>query len=564
MRDFFRARFYTINRWLSKLPGFAKQKNSLAFLNGAQFLGVLNDNIFKLVMVFLLIETLGNDRASSILSTAGAIYVIPFLLFSSAAGILADRFSKQRLLVAMKAAEILIMTLALFAFGWRSQWGCYTLLFLLSTHSAMFGPSKYGIIPELVPKEQISRANGLITAFTYLAMILGTFLASFLTDITGHHFVLTISFCLFVAVGGFISAFGIKRTPPQGSEKKFNLLFVSEIYQTLRFCRTIKHLLSAIFGAAFFLFLGAFTQLNIIPYGMQSLGLSEVSGGYLFLSTALGIAFGSFLGGKASRKRIELGLSCFAGVVMSLLFFLLAFFPHNLFFVIVNLVLLGVCGGVFIVPFESFTQVASPDEKRGQVIASANFLSFSGVLMASGALFFFSEILGVHSSTGFGIMGVITLIASTFFTVRLADLSLPYFSRKVLKILYGVKTSGEELLEKSPEALLILPDATKPDTLLLLSVLPDARLFVIQKKPSLWSRLLSNVTAVPPGERLEAIASRLNQHERGCLLLKNGEFPESERPSPLKDLFRSSSILYVRIQRSLFRTRIIFSKHLTP
>src|ERR1051326_305982 len=175
----------SLKKTFNRIPSFsATGRHSLAWLNITQFLGVINDNVFKFVMAFLLIDTLGFSKASSILSATGAIYVIPFLLFSSSAGILADRFSKQKLLVVMKIAEIIIMLLAILAFGMKSVWGCYTLLFLLSTHSAMFGPSKYGIIPELVPEDAVSKANGLITSFTYLAIIIGTFLASFLTEIT--------------------------------------------------------------------------------------------------------------------------------------------------------------------------------------------------------------------------------------------------------------------------------------------------------------------------------------------------------------------------------------------
>lgn len=566
MKSFLRSRFYAFNHLMSKLPGFSKQQHSLSFLNIAQFLGVLNDNIFKLVMVFLLIETLGQEKASSILSAVGAIYVIPFLLFSSAAGILADRFSKQRLLVAMKAAEIVIMGLALFAFGWRMAWASYTLLFFLSMHSAMFGPSKYGIIPELVSKEKISRANGSVTAFTYLAMILGTFLASFLTDVTGHNFVLIAGFCLLIAVGGFISAFGIKRTPAQGSQKKLNPFFISEIWETLRFCRKKKHLLPSIFGSSFFLFLGAFIQLNIIPYAMQSLGLTEVAGGYLFLSTALGIAFGSFLAGKASRKRIELGLPCFAGIVMSVVLLLLALFSHHLIFVIICLMLLGICGGTFIVPCDSFLQVNSPDEKRGQVIAASNFLSFAGVLIASVTLFFFSEVLEIRSATGFGLIAAVTLIISIVFTLRLSDLSLPYFSRKILKPLYSVKGQHLELLDKHPKAMLLLSDPTKLERLLFLAICPDIRFFLIEQNPSLWSRLFYNVTSVRPEEKIEHYAAYLKENERGCLLIKNGNFPKlPEKSSVLKKLLLTAQppeFLFSRVERNGLSTLIRFSTHL--
>ena len=485
-----------------------QDRYSLACLNGAQFFGVLNDNVFKLVMIFLMIEVQGYQSAPKILSAAGATFVLPFLLFSSSAGILADRFSKQRLLVLMKIAEITIMLLAIFAFAFKSVWGSFTLLFLLAAHSAAFGPSKYGIIPELVPSEKVSKANGLVTGFTYLAIILGTFLASFITDITDRGFISAAVFCLAVAVAGFLCALGIKKTSPQGSTKKINVLFLREIYQTLVFCNGRNHLLLAIFGASYFLFIGAFTQLNIIPFAIESLHLTEVAGGYLFLSTALGIALGSFLAGKASRKRIELGLACISGFFIAIFLFLLSVFPTHLISVTAFLVLLGGFGGAFIVPFDTYIQVHSPDEKRGQVIAASNFLGFFGVLIASIALYLFSEVFDISSSSGFAIIGAITLGFAIYLALRLSDLSIAYFSRKLLRPFYRLQSTHLDLYEKNPVTLLILENATWLKVLLLLSFAPNAYVLVPKEKKRrfpYFRRIFSSIRIVPPEEDLPGI-----------------------------------------------------------
>lgn len=320
--------FSMIRRFLSKLPGFKQpDRHSLGFLNASQFLGVLNENIYKLVLIFFLIDIEGVDKANNILALTGAVFVIPFILFSSLAGVLADRFSKTRLIMLIKGAEILIMGLIVFAFAFQSRAAGYCLLFLLTTQEALFGPSKYGIIPELVPRTMVSKANGLITSFTYLAIIIGTFLASFMTEITNRHYVLVGAFCLLIAIVGFLSTFGIRYIPPKGIKKKINPFFLQEIYQTLKICKEKKHLLVAMSSSAFFLFIGSFTQLNIIPFAIQALNLTEIAGGYLFLSTALGIVLGAFIAGRVSKKTIELGLSCFSGFLIAL-----AFFPFSCLF----------------------------------------------------------------------------------------------------------------------------------------------------------------------------------------------------------------------------------------
>jgi acyl-[acyl-carrier-protein]-phospholipid O-acyltransferase / long-chain-fatty-acid--[acyl-carrier-protein] ligase len=542
----------------NKIPSFSKSgRHSLGFLNITQFLGGINDNIFKFVMAFLLIDTLGFSKASSILSATGAIYVIPFLLFSSSAGILADRFSKQKLLVIMKLAEMILMALAIFAFATKSIWGCYTLLFLLSTHSATFGPSKYGIIPELVPKEAVSKANGLITSFTYLAIIIGTFLASFLTEITGHHFTLIAIFCLIIALGGFICSLGIKQTSAQGSEKKMNIFFVKEIYETLKDTRHVTHLLPVIFGSAYFLMIGAFTQLNIIPFALQSLNLSEVAGGYLFLGTALGIALGSFLAGRISRKRVELGLTCFAGFGISLFFILVAIFSRNLHAVIICLLFIGILGGGFIVPLDTFIQLNSDGVKRGQTIGAANFLSFLGVLLASFALYFFSQICGLSSAASFAVMGLITFCFSIFLSLRFSGLFFSFFARILIYPLLRFKRPEAEEIEKASESTLILENATWRNALLLAGLFPSVHL-LIPADSKKWRWYLSfffSIHRAPEEKNVEGIISQAKElQEHGiitCIMLTVAP-PKSQIPtaSPFFKLFkRNSQALYVRFIR---------------
>jgi acyl-[acyl-carrier-protein]-phospholipid O-acyltransferase/long-chain-fatty-acid--[acyl-carrier-protein] ligase len=496
---------------------------------------------------------------------AGLVFVIPFLLFSSTAGVLADRFSKQRLLMGIKGVEIATMVLAMIAFALKSIWASYSLLFLLSTHSAMFGPSKYAIISELVPQEEVSRANGLITSFTYLAVIVGSFLASFITKVAHHNFVIVAGFCLLIATVGFISTFGIKKTAPQGSRKTLNLFFIREIYTTLQFCAPRKHLLLAILGSAYFLFIGSFVQLNIIPYALSALHLSDVAGGYLFLSTALGIALGSYLGGKVSRKRVELGLSCIAGLFVALFLCLLWLFSSHLTVVVFLLIGLGIFGGFFIVPFDSFVQLFSPPEKRGQIIAANNFLSFCGVFLASLMLYFYSEIFNLSPASGFAVTGIITLLLSGLMITRLSDLALPFFARYVLHPFHTITTEGLELVQQHPGAVLVLQDATWKKALTLLTAVPSTHL--ILRKQGKWrfpwlNRLFYSLHLIPSDETLKPLlnyAQSINDKTiNPCLFVETKDLPESlTSPATLFEFFKEKTFIYVDVEKTkmIFRTR---------
>lgn len=560
--------FSLIRRFLSKFPGFSQpDRHSLGFLNASQFLGVINENIYKLVLIFFLIDIEGVEKANNILSLTGAVFVIPFILFSSLAGVLADRFSKSRLIMLIKGVEILVMGLVLFAFAFHSRVAGYCLLFLLTTQEALFGPSKYGIIPELVPRSQVSKANGLITSFTYLAIIVGTFLASFMTEITNRHYILVGAFCLLIAIAGFISTFGIRYIPPKGIKKKINPFFLQEIYQTLKICKEKKHLLVAMSSSAFFLFIGAFTQLNIIPFAIQSLHLSEIAGGYLFLSTALGIVLGAFVAGRVSKKNIELGLSCFSGFLIALAFFLLALFSHHLAAVIALLFFLGFFGGAFIVPFDSYIQVFSPEEQRGHAIGATNFLSFCGVLVASFALYFFNEMIGFSSAKSFFMMGVVTLAYSFFIFFRLSDFSLSYISKKVLRPFFKIDLIDVNLVYKAPYPLLILQNGTWLKASLLSSLFPNVFFLVPEKNHHFFLKLFYSIHILPLKEINEVAKNKkfeVPEDSLPCIFLKKGVTVESFPPPFFLSQFTKIEVhdfIYVKFEELKFRSAVIkFSK----
>lgn len=477
---------------------FRTDYRSFYLLNVTQFLGALNDNVFKLLVIYLLINIEGPASANTVLSIAGSIFVIPFLCFSSWAGVLADRISKRTIIVFAKILELLIMLFGLAAVYFESHVGAYTALFFMASQSALFGPSKYGIIPELVEPTMVSKANGSMTSFTYLAIILGTFLASFIVDITDKNFIIEAVFCVIVAILGLLTSLGIGRTAPQNSPKKINPFFFYEIYQTLRMSWEIPHLLPAIFGSSFFLFSGAFIQLNIIPFAMQSLHLSEVGGGYLFLSTAVGIALGAVLAGQLSKDKIEPGLSCISGFFIAFFFMALHFTSFSLTMTIIWLGLLGMFGGAYLIPFDAFIQVHSPDEKRGQVIATSNFFSFLGVLMAAFSLYFISEELGFSASSGFFLMGIISLFVNLILAGRLSSLFFPFFVKKILK-------RFRKLVVKSSipdySTLIILQSNSWWDAILLFSCFPNLNILLpnalFQKFP--WiNGLIDSIRIIPP------------------------------------------------------------------
>ncbi|MCH9614561.1 MAG: Lysophospholipid transporter LplT [Chlamydiia bacterium] len=499
------------------------QKHAPWFLNVAQLLGVVNDNVFKLLIAYLFIDLKGVEHSSEILFWVGTIYVVPFLLFSNAAGVLADRFSKSKMIVFLKLTEVVIMVFGVFAFWFKSEFSSYTLLFFLSVQSAFFGPPKYSVIPELVDKKFISKANGLITSFTYLAMIFGTFLASFLTQITHKNFVLTAIVCVVIAIIGYVASLGIPETPARDNHKRINPLFVYEIYKTLKSCIGRQNLLMAIFGSAFFLYIGAFFQLNVIPFAIQSLGLSEVGGGYLFLTTAIGIAGGAYLAGKLCKSRIEIGIPCISILFMIIAIFVLSFSHTHLPVVITCLVIIGFTGGMFIVPFDSYIQTYSPDLQRGQIVAAANFMSFVGVLLAPISLRVFNGTFGFTAASSFMIVGFIVIVTAVFIIRRLRGFFFSYVAKIILKPMHKITAENFPLEPKKPLILVSKP-LNKIQFLALIALDRHIFLYFTRAKKRWYDPFLFYLTTLHPiyaqdtSNLIRAYARSYKPNQIACLV----------------------------------------------
>ena len=485
------------------LPNFS----SFTYLNITQFLGALNDNIYKLLIVFYFIQIEGIENSHRILASTGAVFVLPFLIFSAVSGTLADRYSKRNIIIFTKVIELITIIGGVFAFIYESKIGSYVVLFMLAAESTLFVPSKYGIVPELVPQDKISKANGVMTTFTFLAMILGTFLASFLLDITGRHYIGASLFCTLVAIIGLIASFMIEFTPPAGSTKKVNAAFIGEIYTTLKSIRTEPALFYAVMGSSFFLFLGSFVQLNMIPFAVQSLQLTDVQGGYLFLLVAVGIGSGSMLAGKISGRMVELGLPSLAGIGVAISCYCLDLFSNNLWACLPLMTLLGMMGGMYQIPLDSYIQVASPKKFRGQILAANNFLSFFGVLISSGLLFLIAEVFQLHADKGFTIIGTITLGVTAMLTYQYFD----YLTRLICSILsrfhFQTTYTGIENIPSTP-AVYVCTHSAWNDALLILGAQRRRMRFFIEEEQahSKWMRRLYRclrVVFVPTIESLE-------------------------------------------------------------
>lgn len=462
----------------------------LGCLNGTQFLGAMNDNIFKLLIVFFFITIEGEAASTSILSSVGALYVLPFLFLSSVAGTMADLHSKRSIIVWVKVAECCVMTLAIFSFYMASKFLAFTSLFLLACHSAIFGPCKLGIVPEIVERKEISNANGLISSCTYIAIIVGTFLASFLTEVTQRNFIFSASFSLIFALVGLRFSFGIPYTAPSGSEKKISPWFITELFHNSIKIYHEPSLATAVFGSAFFLFVGSFVQLNMIPFAIESLSLSDVHGGYLFLICALGIGTGAPLAGKFSNGRVELGLVPIGGLGIAICALLISLFSSSLVLEIALIFLLGLFGGIYLIPLDSYIQSASPTTLRGQVIATTNFLGFFGVLCSAGLLYLLSDIFKFGPNAGFLVIASLMFLTTICVSIAISGYIVRFASMLLSRHLYKGSIENTSQIDPRIPSIYFTELEIKPWAILLHAIQPRRLCIFCLKNKTLHKGML--------------------------------------------------------------------------
>lgn len=444
-----------------------KFSSSFRWLNITQFLGALNDNIFKLLVIFFMVEVLGFSSAR-IVTSVSVLFVMPFLLFSHASGVLADRFSKRSIIVGTKGLECVIMLLGVAAIYLKEPVLFYILVFLMSTQSAIFGPAKYGIVPELTKQDQLSRANSLLVGLTYLAIILGTFVPTLvLSKLMNDNYLALAAICFGISIAGLVVSMMIGPTPPAGGRKKFTFLFPVEIYKSLRETARDRDLLLAVLGSGYFLLIAGFIQQNLFLFAEQNLGYGFKQGGYLFPVAALGIGAGAHIAGRLSGRNIEFGIVPIGAIGLVVMTFLLGVAGSGLTEVLVMMALVGVFCGLFTVPLQAFIQQRSPAETRGEIIACSSFLGFLGVVVSSGLLYVMNGIFQITPAGCFIVISLLTLVLAVWAVVVLPDFLVRFLVLLVTRIFYRVSVRGGQNIPVEGGALIVANHVTWVDALVL-------------------------------------------------------------------------------------------------
>lgn len=528
-------------------------KRRFGFFYITQLLGAFNDNVFKNALVIMITYQLSQQAGdiNTLVNLSAALFILPFFLFSGTAGQLADKFEKSSLMRKIKFAEIVIMLVAAVGFYFQHINMLLAVLFLMGTQSAIFGPVKYGILPQHLHKDELVGGNALVETGTFLAILLGIITGgSLIADHEAGRFWVS-ALLLLVALAGYLSSRGIPVAEAADSKLSINWNPLTETWRSFAHVKTNRTVFLSILGISWFWFLGA-TYLTQLPnYTQTILGGDETVVTLLLAAFSIGIGIGSLLCERLSGHKVELGLVPLGSIGLSIfgveVYFLaqqefigelmgldLFLQQTNSWSVVVNFILLGLSGGLYIVPLYALVLDRSDPERRSRTIAANNILNaLFMVLSALLAVVLLKN--GLNIPELFLVLVILNVLVAVYIYTLVPEFLMRFLVWLLIHSIYRVKKDGMENIPDEGPAILVCNHVSFVDALIIAGSIRRPVRFVMYYKIfniPLLSFIFKTAKAIPiAGARenrqmlddaFEEISTALEQGDLVCV------FPEGK------------------------------------
>ncbi|MEC7940724.1 MAG: MFS transporter [Pseudomonadota bacterium] len=464
-----------------------------------QFLGAFNDNIFKNVLLlfvaFANVDTLPIS-SNLFINVAAGLFILPFFLFSALAGVLADKYEKSWFIRKVKLLEVVIMSLGAIGFIYESYGILLLLLFLMGTQSALFGPVKYALLPQQLETKELVSGNALVETGTFLAILIGTLGAGIIASEENAKLVAAICIVSF-AVLGYVSSCFIPLAPSNAPDLKVKWQPIKLTKATLAIAKKDRPTFQALMSISWFWFLGA-TYLTQFPnFTKLHLNGTESSVAFLLALFSVGIAIGSLACDKLSNHRIEIGIVPMGSLGISIFGLLMAtsipeslpefgsfqqFVTYSeLWPLFAYLLLLGISGGIFIVPLYSLMQLRAKPDERAQVIAGLNI--YNSLFMVGSAVMGIVclSVLELSIPQLFVLLALLNTFVMLYLFYQVPIYAFRFFTWVVTHTMYRVKHKNLHNLPENGGALIVCNHVSYMDALLLSAVCPRLIRFVMEE-----------------------------------------------------------------------------------
>jgi 1-acyl-sn-glycerol-3-phosphate acyltransferase len=461
-----------------------KQRRFAPFF-ATQFLGAFNDNIFRNGLIILItfqgVQIFGLNT-SQLTNIAGALFILPFFLFSAISGQLADKYEKSILIQRIKLVEICLMIVATVAFLTESFAILFLVLFLMGCQSTLFGPVKYAYLPQQLASDELVGGNALVESGTYLAIICGLIVGGISVAIDpGNQSFLTM--CLLgIASLGYAASRAIPKTRPVDPELKLNWNVWSETWRIIRFARADRGVFLSVLGISWFWFFGSAMTLQIPAYTLEILNGNEEITTVLLVAFAVGVGIGSLLCERLSGHRIELGLVPFGTIGMTL-------FAIDLYFaqpvlhadavisvsdflsrdgsvrILFDLSMLGAFGGLYSVPLYAYIQQQAERHHLSRIIAANNIIN--ALFMVCAAVLAIGLLAaGLSIPQFFIVLGILNAIVALYIYSVLPEFLMRFVAWIIVNTLYRIKSTGLKHIPDDGPAIVVCNHVSFIDALI--------------------------------------------------------------------------------------------------
>ncbi len=528
-----------------------------------QFAGAFTDNVYKNALIILIAYTAVTGTAADanlLINLCAGLFILPFFLFSATAGQIAEKFEKARLMRLIKLCEVGIMCAGAAAFVLGNIPVLMVILFLMGTQSTFFGPVKYSILPQHLKPEELIGGNGLVEMGTFVAILLGTMTGGLLIAIDGSGPLLTGAVVIVCAVMGWFASRHIPPAPANAPELKINWNPVSETWRILKIAGEKRAVFQSILGISWFWMLGAVYLTQFPNYARYTLGGDESVVTLLLVLFSFGVGVGSILCERLSGRMVELGLVPFGSIGLSLFGFDLYFADHQTWNgdlvgagafladagnwrVIVDLTMLGVFGGFYIVPLYAIIQSRSEERHRSRVIAANNILN--ALFMVGSAVLAFGLLsLGLSIPELFLVMAALNVAVAVYIYTLVPEFLMRFLVWMLTAVMYRISREHMERIPEEGPALLVCNHVSYVDAMVIagscrrpVRFVMDHRIF----KTPILSFIFRTAGAVPIAPRrddpdiyeaaFKKIAAYLRDDEVVCIfpegmLTRDGEMNE--------------------------------------
>ena len=520
-----------------------------------QFSGAANDNLFKFAFTVLVTYQLQVQWLPPSLAglAIGALFILPFLLFSATSGQLADKYDKKVLIRFVKRLEILIMALA--AWGFFSQnvpmlLGC---TFLMGLHSTLFGPVKFAYLPHHLSERELTGGNGMVEMGTFVAILLGNVAGGLIIavpEIGAHH----VGFaCIGLAIAGRVVSEFIPASPATDPGLTINWNPFTETWRNLKLAHGNVVVFRSLLGISWMWFFGAVFLSQFPSFAKEVLHGNEQVASLLLVVFSVGIGIGSLLCETLSRRHVEIGLVPLGAIGMSVFAIDLYFASRGLVVpvsstgiytlsqfvaspahwrVMADLALLSLFAGLYSVPMYALIQMRAQPTHRARIIAANNILNALFMIASS-------VIAGLLLKAGFSIpqmfliVGLANAVVAFYIFMLVPEYLLRFVAWIASRFIYRFKVKGDDHIPVEGAAVLVCNHVSFIDAILLMAASPRPIRFIMDhrifRQPVLGP-LFRLAKAIPIAPQKEDPTAYEAAFERAAQVLREGDilaiFPE--------------------------------------